>query len=376
MDYHYNKFGSPKVLKILFKMSAFSVLACFLAIFAGSVNGNVEVRDDNGLKTKLILTNNSEENVKILKDDEKVKLGDKDSVSFFKSKDVKYCYITRAFEVKLKVYKQSKEPEEKIVKVEPNSFVTVENVLQNAQIELGAEDELTIEKKGVETKPEKEGGLSRKVVVEKGMTISVKKVYFEESLEQRYIDYKTEERTDANLEEGKTRVEVKGEKGVKEVKMMRKVMCGDVIGESQQVGEERVVKEPKNEVIVKGIKKKHVNQPEHNFNKKNNTNVSTTPQSKNASGKSGIVYGFATSYNCGTRTSRGTKPGPGTVAGDPSIIPYGASVKVTNSKTGKTIYEGKMLDHCPTAVRRQRGVVVDLYGARVGRAPVKVEWTK
>lgn len=377
MDFYYNKLKNPKFLKILFKMSIFSVLACFLALFAGTMNGTVKVEDNKGLKQQVILTNDNEKNIEILKSNKEVNLSDFDDVSFSESGGEKACYIKRAIDFKLNIYEpDSGTPNTINVKSKPGA--TLKEALYEAGFSLGEDDELIIEKAGVEPKPEKEGGLSRDVSVEGVSAATIKKVKFEIYSEQREIDYDVEEKCDDSVEEGKTKVEVKGEKGIVEIKLRKKIMCGKADA-PQQEGDGEVLKEPKKAIVIKGTKKKETKNDGNVLLGKKRKRSDSKPVeiSKPASppGRSGTVSGFATSYRVGKTTSQGTNVCYGTVAGDPKVIPYGAIVEVFHARTGKPLYKGQMLDYCPTAVRGNKGVVVDLYGANIGRVPVRVNWS-
>lgn len=198
MDYYYSKIKNPRVLKILFKMSAFSVLACFLALFVGSMKGNkvALVKDDKGFEGQVVLTGNYDKNMQILRDDRNVKLQPKDEVSFAENGHEHTCYIKRSIPIELDI-------DHVVSKIDAKPGVSVEQSLQEAGLSLSEDDELIIEKPGVEAKLEKDGGLNRNIEVENGLKVTVKKANFNTRVVDNEIDYKTEEKLDANLEEGK-----------------------------------------------------------------------------------------------------------------------------------------------------------------------------
>lgn len=382
MDYYYSNIRNRKVLRILFKTSIFSILTCFLALFAGSVNGNkvATVKDDKGFEGQVVLTSDYDKNVQILKNDKNIKLQANDVVSFAENGQEYTCYIKRSIPIELEVDHIASQKEAK-------PGVSVAQFLEESGLNLQAEDELLIEKQGVEAKLEKDGGLNRSMEVENGLKITVKKANFSTRIVENEIDYRTEEKFDATLEEGKQRIEVKGEKGLAQTELQEKMIDGKIV-EIKQIGESKLVREPKTEVVVRGTKKPDRStrreagvvpangEKKGKVSKKPTITPTITANQTNKPGKTGTISGFATSYKVGNVTSLGARPNSSTIAGDPSVIPYGSTVVVRNKKTGKVIRTGVMGDHCPTAVKKKRGVVVDLYGANIGRVPVTVEWSK
>lgn len=373
MGYFDNKIRNPKVLRILFKMSVFSVLSCFLALFVGAFTGESAtiVEDDKGFGTIVNLKKDQDESIKTLQNHREVKLGKNDAVSFAENGNVRTCYIKRAIPIYLKCGNF-----EGYISAKPEASVAA--VLKGAGCELGDYDELIVKKPGVEEKTEREGGLNRDVLIEKGMALEVQKVSFNTRTEEHEIGYVVKEKQDPNMEEGKTRVEVEGEKGIVRLELQEKIVDG-AVAEVKQMGDGEIVKQPKDKVVVKGTKKpvKPEVKVEGVKSKKNLSAASAAGavQVEN-SGASKIIRGTATSYNVGRRTSTGAPLIPGyTIAGDPKLIPYNSTVKVKSRATGKVIAEGKMLDYCPNAVKKYRGTIVDVYGLNLGRKNVEVEVT-
>lgn len=365
MIYDYDKIKNPRILRILFKTSVTSVLLCFLALFVGNLSGTkvVNVRDDEGLEKPMMLTGDQKKNFEILKNDKDIKLKEEDTFSVSDSGFDQTCFIERGKPVNL----QMGEVKSKFV---AKSGSTVEDALKNVGLELGENDGIKIEKSGVEGKPEKEGGLDRKTKVEKDMKITVDKVDITTSFETHDVGYDVERVKDGNLEEGVEKVKVEGKPGKVKIETQQRIVNGEVV-ETKQIGEGTMLEMPVNKVIVVGTKPKK-NSPIESPAEERKIRRRSKLGANGA--RSGVVEGFATCYSIGSRTSCGTKPRWGTIAGDPGVIPYGASCNVFDARTGKLIYSGVMCDYCPTAVKRRRGVVVDLYGANVGRLKVKVEW--
>ena len=87
------------------------------------------------------------------------------------------------------------------------------------------------------------------------------------------------------------------------------------------IGEEKIIKEPKNKIIKKGTKvKKQKSQKETKTVSKKSSNA------KSNLGKKITVS--ATAYSGDSITSTGTTPKFGTIAVDPSVIPYGTRVYI------------------------------------------------
>lgn len=351
MGYFDNKIRNPKVLRILFKMSVFSVLSCFLALFVGALTGESAtiVEDDKGFRTTVNLKKDQDASIKALQNHREVKLGKNDVASFAENGNMRTCYIKRAIPIYLKCGNF-----EGYISAKPEASVAA--VLKGAGCELGDYDELIVKKPGVEEKTEREGGLNRDVLIEKGMALEVQKVSFNTRTEEHEIGYVVKEKQDPNMEEGKTRVEVEGEKGIVRLELQEKIVDG-AVAEVKQMGDGEILKQPKDEVVVKGTKKPV--KPEvkvEGVKSKKNLSAASAAGAAGAvqvenSGSSRTLRGIATAYNIGNRTSTGAVPRDNfTIAGDPTQIPYGSDVTVTDLR-GNHILRGKMQDYCPLSVR-------------------------
>ncbi|WP_455538634.1 3D domain-containing protein [Terrisporobacter sp.] len=148
--------------------------------------------------------------------------------------------------------------------------------------------------------------------LEDGMKIEIKQVKKKTIIETESIPYDTVVKKDKSLLEGKTKLSQKGKKGTKE--LIYEVVYENGKPISKTLVEENVVKKAKKKIVKKGIKTKK---------KSENENTST---SKSSLGKKMTVS--ATAYSGDGITSTGTVPKWGTIAVDPSIIPYGSKVYI------------------------------------------------
>ena len=145
-----------------------------------------------------------------------------------------------------------------------------------------------------------------------GMKIEVKQVEKKTIIETEEIPYDTIIKKDKTLLKGKTKVSQKGKKGMKE--LVYEVVYEDGQPISKILLEENIVTKAKNKIIKKGTKEK-----EKTESKKKST-------SKNSLGKKITVS--ATAYSGDGITATGTVPRWGTIAVDPTIIPYGTKVYI------------------------------------------------
>ena len=148
--------------------------------------------------------------------------------------------------------------------------------------------------------------------LEDGMEIEVKQIEKKTIRETEEIPYDTVVKKDKSLLKGETRVSQKGKKGVKE--LVYEVVYEDGQPISKILLEENIITKAKNKIIKKGTKEK-----EKTESKKKST-------SKNSLGKKITVS--ATAYSGDGITATGTVPRWGTIAVDPTIIPYGTKVYI------------------------------------------------
>ena len=149
-------------------------------------------------------------------------------------------------------------------------------------------------------------------LLEDGMEIEVKQIEKKTIRETEEIPYDTIIKKDKSLLQGKTKVSQKGKKGTKE--LVYEVVNEDGQPISKILLEENIITKVKNKIIKKGTKEK----------KKTESKKKST--SKNSLGKKITVS--ATAYSGDGFTATGTVPRWGTIAVDPTIIPYGTKVYI------------------------------------------------
>ena len=116
---------------------------------------------------------------------------------------------------------------------------TVEDVLKQLGVQLGEEDEIS---PAVDT------------AVEHGMEIVIHRVTYEEKKETEEIPFETERKDDSSLTKGEEKTETEGVNGERTVTIRVKLVDGKE--ESRETVSEEITKEPVNEVILVGTKKK------------------------------------------------------------------------------------------------------------------------
>ena len=144
--------------------------------------------------------------------------------------------------------------------------------------------------------------------LEDGMKIEVNQVTKETIIETEDIPYDTVVKKDSTLLKGEKEVVQKGKKGSKEFTYEAEYKEGKLV--SKKLIEEKIIKEPKNKIIKKGTK---------------------TVSKKSSNAKSNLgkkITVSATAYSGDGITSRGTVPKWGTIAVDPSVIPYGSKIYI------------------------------------------------
>ena len=155
--------------------------------------------------------------------------------------------------------------------------------------------------------------------LEDGMKIEVNQVTKETIIETEDIPYDTVVKKDSTLLKGEKEVVQKGKKGSKEFTYEAEYKEGKLV--SKKLIEEKIIKEPKNKIIKKGTEvKKEKSQKETKTVSKKSSNA------KSNLGKKITVS--ATAYSGDSITSTGTTPKFGTIAVDPSVIPYGTKVYI------------------------------------------------
>lgn len=170
---------------------------------------------------------------------------------------------------------------------------TVGDILQEAEIAVKDQDIV---------KPEID------MVVDGETVVTVQRVSFKEVVEKKEIPYETVRRPDNSLNKGTRRILQEGRKGIEKSTYMVKYVDGKFT-DSKRL-ERVIVREPQPRIVAEG-----------------------TLQLASRGGKNfrfdRAIRAVATAYTyTGNRTSTGTKPGPGTIAVDPRVIPLGTRLYV------------------------------------------------
>ena len=153
-----------------------------------------------------------------------------------------------------------------------------------------------------------------------GMKIEVKQIEKKTITKTKDIPYDTVIKKDSSLLKGKTEVSQKGKKGTKELIYEAIYQNGKLV--SKTLVEKNTTEKSKDKIIKKGTKEK---------NKVKSTSEKTSTSKKANSAKSSLgkkITVSATAYSGDTITSTGTVPKWGTIAVDPTVIPYGTRVYI------------------------------------------------
>lgn len=173
--------------------------------------------------------------------------------------------------------------------------------------------------------------------IKSGLKVEVVRVEEKLVTSKEAIDFDTETKENSNLESGTKKVVQKGEKGEKEI--VTKIIYEDGKEFSKKVVSEKVIKEPKSQIIEKGTKKKVVTTTKKDKSSSNSSKGNSSSNSSGGSGNSGnLSYKRklvmeATAYSGDGITATGTKPvrnpgGYSTIAVDPRVIPLGTKVYI------------------------------------------------
>ena len=153
------------------------------------------------------------------------------------------------------------------------------------------------------------------------------------------------------LKPGKTKVDISGRNGEKEI-TYRKIIVNGEVAKTEKVDEE-ITKKARNQVILKGS---DYGTPIS----KTPSNVNIKLDSKNQPvNYSRVIYGSCTAYHGDSKTSTGRKPGVGVVAVDPREIPYGSILWIV-SKDGSFVYGYAIAGDTGGFIHNSE-TVVDLY---------------
>ncbi len=157
--------------------------------------------------------------------------------------------------------------------------------------------------------------------LEDGMKIEIKKVEKRTIIETDNIPFETVEQSDSSLLKGKTKIAQEGKNGTKELIYDAIYYDGKLV--EKELVKENILTKPENKIVLKGTKEE--SKPKSNNISKVSSSKSSE-SSKSSLGTKMVVQ--ATAYSGDGITATGTVPKWGTIAVDPSIIPYGTKVYI------------------------------------------------
>lgn len=168
--------------------------------------------------------------------------------------------------------------------------------------------------------------------VYEGMEITISRVEIREVVKKEEIPFNKVYKTTHLLDGKPQQVSSTGKKGEKEV-VVKEIVVDGIVKASEEISS-KVITEPVDEVILKGI---DLPDAEPAVSKKIVAPVSSSSVSEGSSNSfsnaSNVLVGSATAYTAssGARTSQGNTPTPGiTIAVNPNKIPYGKHLVITD----------------------------------------------
>ena len=174
-----------------------------------------------------------------------------------------------------------------------------------------------------------------------GMQIFIDRVEVKEFIEQQGIPFSVTSKETDTLKKGKTKVEVPGQNGTKEIVYSQKFLNGQMV--ENNIVSEKVIKEPVNQVNLVGTKVKKTSAV------LSDASGVTTDSSGAPVNYSKTITGVITAYCDKGRTSTGKSAQRGVVAVNPKIIPYGTKLYIPGygyavaGDTGGAMRSGKVL---------------------------------
>ncbi|WP_053954861.1 3D domain-containing protein [Inediibacterium massiliense] len=302
-------------------------LVVLIGIFLGStaLTKQITIKDGNkAVKLEVLFSNVANAIQK-----SNLVLGDHDQVSYpldSKVKDGMIIQIKRAHPVN--VYADQKD-----IQV-MTAYEKVEDILKEHKIKVGKKDKV-------------QPALDEKVG--KDETIKIARVKEKIVAQQEAIPFQSVIKYNQKLDQGKINIMQKGENGEKEVKY--KIIYEDGVETSKEWVEEKIIVNPKNEIVEKG------------------TAIYVATSRGSISAKN-VVKMTATAYDCSYAstgkypghpyhgiTSSGTRVRPGVVAVDPKVIPLGTKLYI-KALDGSADYGFAVAEDTGGAIK---GNKIDLY---------------
>ena len=218
----------------------------------------------------------------------------------------------------------------------PEEGATVSEVIDQAGVTVGELDQINADKDAAATD---------------GMLVQVDRVEYEEYTVTETVPYKTTYRQTCVIKTGKTKVDIYGKNGEKQITYRKSYVNGELVKE-EKVGEV-VTKKARDQVVLKGAAYGYTIA-------KTPSNANIKLDSKNQPlNYSRVIYGSCTAYHGDTATSTGRKPGVGVVAVDPREIPYGSILWIA-SPDGSFVYGYAIAGDTGGFIHNSE-TVVDLY---------------
>lgn len=173
-------------------------------------------------------------------------------------------------------------------------------------------------------------------VINDDMTVTIKRVTYEEKTEVQKLEFKTIKKETDTLDAGETEVHQKGKNGEKQIIKEIKYIDGEKI--SEEVIETKTTKESVDEIVYVGTKEDNSASASASSGTTSSGNTFTDHNGATVAFKQ-VISGSGTAYTApaGALTATGVAAYHGGVAVNPNIIPYGSKLYIT-STDGSVVY--------------------------------------